>query len=147
MNDRDYSGEETACHGDDHTEPATTDPVEATVASYLDFVEGLAERPALDQLAADDRRRAVAVINSLLAGRGIELDGSTPSVETLRSSRFSGGLVHVLGLGLIVVRGSDIAGGCRAAVAAVSCAFRNRLVTCGVIAAGSWRAAAAGAVS
>jgi hypothetical protein len=83
MNDRDYPGEEAACHGDDHTEPAATDPVDAAVASYLDFLEGLATRPALDQLPDDDRRRAVAVINSLLAGRGIELNGSTPSVETL----------------------------------------------------------------
>jgi len=83
MNDRDNPGTEAACHGDDHTEPAATDPVEAVVASYLDFLEGFAERPDLGRLADDDRRRAVAVINSMLAGRGIELEGSTPSVETL----------------------------------------------------------------
>jgi hypothetical protein len=82
MNERNYPGEEAAYDIDDHAEPAT-DPVAAVVAAYLDFLEGLAGRPALDELAGDDRRRAAAMINSLLAGRGIELDGSTPSVEIL----------------------------------------------------------------
>jgi len=83
MNDRDYPGKEAACHGDDHIEPADTDPVEAAVTSYLDFLEGLAERPDLGMLTDEDRRRATEMINSLLAGRGIQLDGSTPSVEAL----------------------------------------------------------------
>ena len=83
MNDRDYPGKEAACHGDDHTGPADSDPVEAAVASYLDFLEGLAERPDLGMLTDEDRRRAIEMINSLIAGRGIQLDGSTPSVEAL----------------------------------------------------------------
>lgn len=77
MNDRDYPGKEAACHGDD------SDPVEAAVASYLDFLEGLAEPPDLGMLTDEDRRRTIEMINSLLAGRGIQLDGSTPSVEAL----------------------------------------------------------------
>lgn len=77
MNDRDYPGKEAACHGDDHTGPADSDPVEAAVASYLDFLEGLAERPDLGMLTDEDRHRATEMINSLLAGRGIQLDGST----------------------------------------------------------------------
>jgi hypothetical protein len=40
----------------------------------------------------------------------------------------------------IVACGSDIRGGCQMVV---SCAFRAGLVTCGVLAAGSWHAAAA----
>ena len=94
MNDRDYCAQEAACQGDNGTEPAA-DPVEVVVASYLDYLEGITERPALDQLTTDDRRRAVAAINSMLTGRGIQLDGSTPSVEALRSSRFSPVYVHV----------------------------------------------------
>jgi hypothetical protein len=83
MNDHDYSDEDATRRIDAHAEPTVTDPVEAAVASYLDFLEGLAGRPDLDHLSADDRRRVSAVIDSLLAGRGIELDGSTPSVEAL----------------------------------------------------------------
>lgn len=83
MNDRDYCAQEAACPGNNGTEPAATDPVEVIVASYLDYLEGISERPALEQLTADDRRRATAAINSMLTGRGIQLDGSTPSVEAL----------------------------------------------------------------
>ena len=83
MNDHDYCAQEAACHGDNGTDPAATDPVEVVVASYLDYLEGITERPALEQLTADDRRRAVAAINSMLAGRGIQLGSSTPSVEAL----------------------------------------------------------------
>ena len=83
MNDHDHPGKEAACRGDDHTGPADSDPVEGAVASYLDFLEGLAERPDLGMLTDEDRRRAIEMINSLLAGRGIQLDNSTPSVEAL----------------------------------------------------------------
>jgi hypothetical protein len=82
MSERNYPGDEAAYESDDASE-RTTDRVAAVVAAYLDFLEGLAGRPALDELADDDRRRAVAMINSLLAGRGIELNGSTPPLETL----------------------------------------------------------------
>jgi hypothetical protein len=83
MNDHNYpggtaSGDSGACAAD-----AAADPAEAAVASFLDFIEGLAARPALDDLADDDRRRAITMINSILTGRGIELDASTPSVEAL----------------------------------------------------------------
>jgi hypothetical protein len=83
MNDRDYCAQEAACHRENGTEPAATDPVEAVVASYLDYLEGTAGCPDLGLLTAEDRRRAVAAINSMLTGRGIQLDGSTPSVEAL----------------------------------------------------------------
>jgi len=83
MNDRDYSTQEGPCHGDSGADPAATDPVEVVVASYLDFLEEITERPALDQLTPDDRCRAIAVINTMLTARGIQLDGSTPSVEAL----------------------------------------------------------------
>lgn len=83
MNDRDYCAQKGTGHGDNGTEPAATDPVEAVVASYLDYLEGTGERPPLDHLAADDRDSAIALINSMLTGRGIQLDGSTPSVEAL----------------------------------------------------------------
>lgn len=59
------------------------DPVERAVGAYLDFLEGLGPRPAVDGLADDDRADAVAVINTVLAGRGSDLDSSTPSVEQL----------------------------------------------------------------
>jgi hypothetical protein len=79
MNDRNYPGGKAS--GDSGS--CVADPAEAAVASFLDFLEGLAPRPALDDLAADDRRRAITMINSLLTGRGIELEASTPSVEVL----------------------------------------------------------------
>jgi hypothetical protein len=83
MNDREYCAQEAARQDENGTEPAEADPVEIVVASYLDYLEGISERPALDQLTADDRRRAVAVINSMLTGRGIQVGSSTPSVEAL----------------------------------------------------------------
>ena len=83
MNDRDYCAREAACHRGNGPEPAATNPVEAVVASSLDYLEGIGGRPDLEQLTADDRRRAVAAINTMLTGRGIQLDGSTPSVEAL----------------------------------------------------------------
>ena len=82
MNDRNFSDEKYNCKEDGHA-GLTSDPVDVAVSSYLDFLEGLAERPTLDHLTDDDRRQAVMMINSLLAGRGIELEGSTPSVEAL----------------------------------------------------------------
>jgi hypothetical protein len=83
MNDRNYPGGKASGDSGARAADPATDPAEGAVASFLDFLEGLAPRPALDDLADDDRRRAVAMINSLLTGRGIELDASTPSVEAL----------------------------------------------------------------
>ena len=83
MNDRDCPGDKINGGSGTCGEQAAADPAEAAVASYLDFLEGLAPRPVLDDLPEDERRRAIAMINSLLAGRGVELDASTPSVEAL----------------------------------------------------------------
>lgn len=59
------------------------DPVERAVNSYLDYLEGLGPRPTFDDLVDDDRRRAVAVINIVLAGQGNELDRIAPTLEEL----------------------------------------------------------------
>jgi hypothetical protein len=83
MNDHDSCAQEAIRQDDNGAERAVADPVEVVVASYLDYLEGITERPALDQLTAVDRRRAVEAINSMLTGRGIQLGGSTPSVEAL----------------------------------------------------------------
>lgn len=58
------------------------DPVEGAVAAYLDYLEGQGPRPTFD-LSDDDRRRAVGVINLLLAGRGADLDSDAPPFEEL----------------------------------------------------------------
>lgn len=59
------------------------DPVERAVNAYLDYLEGLGPRPTFDDLVDDDRRRAVAVINIVLAGQGSELDRIAPTLEEL----------------------------------------------------------------
>jgi hypothetical protein len=83
MNDHNHPGGNASGDSGGCAAGPASDPAEAAVASFLDFIEGLAPRPAFDELAADDRRRAIAMINSLLTGRGIKLDASTPSVEAL----------------------------------------------------------------
>ena len=83
MNDRDLPGDKVNGDSGGCVEQPATDRAEAALASYLDFLDGLASRPVLDDLTEDERRRAIVVINSLLAGRGIEMDASTPSVEAL----------------------------------------------------------------
>lgn len=59
------------------------DPVERAVNAYLDYLEGIGPRPTFDDLRDDDRRRAVAVINIVLAGQGNELESVTRTVEEL----------------------------------------------------------------
>jgi hypothetical protein len=86
-------------------------------------------------------------LNSAARTHNPEVAGSNPAPATSEVFTFLWRHCSRLDVDLIVVPGSDTPGGCRAAVAAVSCAFRCHLVTCGVLAAGSWRAAAAGAVS
>lgn len=57
--------------------------VERAVNAYLDYLEGIGPRPTFDDLVDDDRRRAVAVINIVLAGQGNELDRIAPTLEEL----------------------------------------------------------------
>ena len=59
------------------------DPVEGAVAAYLDYMEGQGPRPTFVDLSDDDRRRAVGVINLLLAGRGADLNSDAPPFEEL----------------------------------------------------------------
>lgn len=68
--------------GDDREKPELS-TVERAVAAYLDFLEGAGPRPAFDDLAEDDSADAIAVINTLLAGQGNDLDSSTPRFEEL----------------------------------------------------------------
>lgn len=60
-----------------------SDPVESAVAAYLDYLEGDGSRPTFVDLSDDDRRRAVGVINLLLAGRGADLNGDASPFEEL----------------------------------------------------------------
>ncbi len=57
--------------------------VERAVNAYLDYLEGIGPRPTFDGLRDDDRRCAVAVINTVLAGQGNDLNRETPTVEDL----------------------------------------------------------------
>jgi hypothetical protein len=59
------------------------DRVDAVVEAFLQHLEGLSEAPALDDLDADERARAEALIGSLEAGRGIDPYASRPSLEQL----------------------------------------------------------------
>ena len=59
------------------------DRVDAAVEDFMDHLEGLSEAPALDDLDADERDRAQALISSLEAGRGIDPYASRPSLEQL----------------------------------------------------------------
>lgn len=59
------------------------DRVDAVVEAFLEHLEGLSEAPALDDLDADERARAEALIGSLEAGRGIDPYASRPSLEQL----------------------------------------------------------------
>lgn len=68
--------------GDGSNEPELS-PVERAVEAYLDFLEGAGPRPEFDDLAEDDSADAIAVINIVLAGRGSDLNSSTPHFEEL----------------------------------------------------------------
>ena len=59
------------------------DRVDAVVEAFMDHLEGLSEAPALDDLGADERARAEALMSSLEAGRGIDPYASRPSLEQL----------------------------------------------------------------
>lgn len=69
--------------GDTSTGSNISGPVDAVVAAYLDFLEGHGHPPVLDNLTADDRRQAEALIDAMRAGRGIDPHASTPSIEEL----------------------------------------------------------------
>jgi hypothetical protein len=59
------------------------DPVDAAVLAFVAYLEGDARRLALDHLTDEDRRLAEALMESLVAGRGIDPHASRPSLETL----------------------------------------------------------------
>lgn len=59
------------------------DHVGAVIQAFLDYLEGIAERPTLDHLTDEERRDAEALMESLEAGRGIDPHASRPSIERL----------------------------------------------------------------
>jgi hypothetical protein len=61
----------------------TNDPVDEVVLAYLDHLEDDAPEPSLDHLSPDDRALAQDLINSLIAGRGIDPYQSRPPVHAL----------------------------------------------------------------
>lgn len=61
----------------------TTDPIDDVLLTFLDYLEGAAERPTLDHLTGRERERAQRLMDSLEAGRGIDPYASRPSVEAL----------------------------------------------------------------
>lgn len=67
--------------------------VETVIAAYLDFLEGDGPEPTLDQLSPDERAHAEELIQSLMAGRGIDPHASRPSLDALLSgSEFEGSM-------------------------------------------------------
>jgi hypothetical protein len=61
----------------------TNDPVDEVIQAYLDHLEGGAPEPSLDHLTPEDRALVQDLINSLIAGRGIDPYHSRPSINTL----------------------------------------------------------------
>jgi hypothetical protein len=59
------------------------DPVDAVILAFLDHLESVAPRPTLDHLSDVDRLRAEAILDGLIAARGIDPRASRPSVESL----------------------------------------------------------------
>jgi len=59
------------------------DLVDAAVAAYLDFLEGVGPCPTLEDLPDADRREAEQLLAVMTAGRGVDPRASTPSVEEL----------------------------------------------------------------
>lgn len=59
------------------------DPVDEVIHAYLDHLEGDAPEPSLDHLAPEERVLAQDLINSLIAGRGIDPYRSRPSINAL----------------------------------------------------------------
>ena len=59
------------------------DPLDAVISGFLDHLEGEGELPSLDHLTPGERVRAVELIASLKAGRGIDPYASRPSIEEL----------------------------------------------------------------
>jgi hypothetical protein len=66
---------------DDHAGPV--DPVDAVVLAFLDHLEGVGPRPALDHLPGPDRARAAAQLDGLTIARGLDPYRSRPTVEAL----------------------------------------------------------------
>lgn len=83
MNPDDTDRDPTITSGDGGPAQPQLSPVERAVGAYLDFLEGTGARPDFDELTGDDRADAVAVINTVLAGRGADLQTSTPAFEEL----------------------------------------------------------------
>lgn len=72
------------------------DPVDTVMLAFLDYLEGtMSERPTLDHLTDDDRRRAEKLMASLETGRGIDPHASRPSVETLLAGTDLAGLLSL----------------------------------------------------
>lgn len=59
------------------------DPVDEVIQAYLDYLENGAPEPSLDHLTSDERSLAQDIINSLIAGHGIDPYDSRPSFNAL----------------------------------------------------------------
>lgn len=71
----------------------TSDPVDAVIAAYIDFLDGGAEEPVLDHLAPDERALVEELIASLGAGRGMDPFRPRPTLGALLSgTEFEGWL-------------------------------------------------------
>jgi hypothetical protein len=77
----------------------TDDPVDAVILAYLDHVEGVGPRPALEHLTGSDRTRAEALLAVVGAGRGIDPYAVRPSVEALLEETPLAGLFRQLNPG------------------------------------------------
>jgi hypothetical protein len=59
------------------------DPVDAVILAFLDHLEGVGPRPALDHLDQADRERAAELMRGMAVARGLEPGATRPSIEAL----------------------------------------------------------------
>jgi hypothetical protein len=80
----------------DHDDTDHDDPVDAVILAFLDHLEGVAPQPTLEHLSGSDRVRAETLMDSLVAGRGIDPRRPRPSVESLLIDTPLAGLLPAL---------------------------------------------------
>jgi hypothetical protein len=78
------------------TGPNVSEPVDAVISAYLDFLEGLGPLPVLDGLTDLERHHAEELIEAMRAGRGIDPHSSTPSIEELLAGTELESLLEIL---------------------------------------------------
>jgi hypothetical protein len=60
-----------------------TDPVDAVILAFLDYLEGVAPRPSLEHLSEEERAYATVCLEGMAVARGLDPYGTRPSVEAL----------------------------------------------------------------